>query len=299
MNQTGSGLLSVVPGITASTALCAIFGSPVGHSLSPVVHNAGFAAAGLDYAYLAFDVPDIAAGLAAARTLRVRGLSITIPHKETVLSLLDEVDPLAVSMGAVNTVVNDGGRLVGYNTDIDGVSGALEAWQVASDGRHLVILGAGGAARAALFGALRRGKPEVVWIVARNPGRAEALASTARSVASAPVHVLPDLAGSGLAQRDALIINATPVGMHPKISGTPVPADLLGARHVVFDLVYNPLMTRLLREAAAAGARVIGGDEMFMRQAFRQFVLWTGQAAPRHAMAEAFRQAITARSVPG
>ena len=168
MNQTGSGLLSVVPGITASTALCAIFGSPVGHSLSPVVHNAGFAAAGLDYAYLAFDVPDIAAGLAAARTLRVRGLSITIPHTETVLSLLDEVDPLAVSMGAVNTVVNDGGRLVGYNTDIDGVSGALEAWQVASDGRHLVILGVR-AARAALFGA-RRGKPEAVWIVARIPG---------------------------------------------------------------------------------------------------------------------------------
>lgn len=299
MNQAGSGLAPAFPGITASTALYAIFGSPIGHSLSPAVQNAGFRAAGLDCVYLAFDVPDIAAGLLAAKTLQIQGISITIPHKETVLSLLDEVDSLAASLGAVNTVVNDGGRLIGYNTDIDGVVGALEAREVSSDGRLLVILGAGGVARAALFGALRRGKPEAIWIIARNAGRAEALASLARQIASGPVHIFSDLGAAGLAGRDALIINATPVGMYPKISETPLTASLLCDRQVVFDLVYNPLMTRLAREAAAVGARVIGGDEMFMRQAFRQFVLWTGQAAPRHAMAEAFRQAILTRSVSG
>ncbi|HPH02989.1 MAG TPA: shikimate dehydrogenase [Spirochaetota bacterium] len=295
MSPAGQGGVPVCAGITASTALCAIFGSPVGHSLSPVIHNAGFAAAGLDFAYLAFDVPDIAAGLVAARTLRMRGLSITIPHKETVLPLLDEVDPLAVSMGAVNTVVNDGGRLVGYNTDIDGVSGALEAWNIDCEGLQLVILGAGGAARAALFGALRRGRPDVIWIVARNAARGEALAAAAKAAAAVPVSVVADAQAVGLAGRAALIINATPVGMHPRIADTPLPAELLGPQQVVFDLVYNPLMTRLLREAAAAGAKVIGGDEMFMRQAFHQFVLWTGQAAPRHVMAEAFRQALAAR----
>lgn len=294
MNTASLGGAQTVCGITASTALCGIFGSPVGHSLSPVVHNAGFIAAGLDFVYLAFDIRDIGAGLSAARTLGLRGLSITIPHKETVIPLLDEVDPVAVSMGAVNTVVNDGGRLVGYNTDIDGVFGALEARQASPLGRQLVILGAGGAARAALFGAIRRGQPDAVWIIARSASRGEALAQAGRSLTSAPVHVVPDLQNVRLAERDALIINATPVGMFPKIAETPLAAELLSSRHIVFDLVYNPLMTRLLREAAAAGARVIGGDEMFMRQALHQFVLWTGQAAPRHAMSQAFHRAIGA-----
>lgn len=283
--------------IGAATGVCAIFGNPVGHSLSPTVHNAAFAAAGLDLVYLAFAVPDPGPAFAAARALGFRGISVTIPHKESALAFMDELDPLARAMGAINTVVNDGGRLIGYNTDIDGVAGALEAYRVDLSGRIGVIIGSGGGARAAAFGMLHAGRPEQLFIVARNAEKGNALAEVVRAAhAGLGVNVVSGIEAIGLARRKALLINTTPVGMLPRTGDTPVPAALLGRDHVVFDMVYNPLVTRLLREAAAAGATVIGGDEMFMRQAFRQFALWTGQPVPRHAMADAFREAIAART---
>ncbi|MFW6107522.1 MAG: shikimate dehydrogenase [bacterium] len=260
-----------------ATRVYGVIANPVAHSMSPAIHNAAFREQGIDAVYLPFRVDDPATFLPAYDELPVEGYSVTIPHKQAVLPLLHEVQPLARRIGAVNTVVRRDGRLCGSNTDWSAAVGAIESGLAEGqtlEGRRVLLLGAGGAARAIAFGLAERGCQ--VTIANRTHERGIQLAADVGCQAVP----LEDL---GSVDYD-ILVNATSVGMHPHVGDTPIAADLLRPEALVFDSVYNPAHTRLLREARAAGCRTVDGIEMFVRQAVEQFELWTGAPAPREAM---------------
>ncbi|MDO9229842.1 MAG: shikimate dehydrogenase [Syntrophales bacterium] len=256
--------------------LFAIFGNPLGQSLSPLMLNAAFAEMGLTARYGVCQTGDAAEAVRWIREMDLRGASVTLPLKETVMPFLDEVDRNAREIGAVNTIVHRDGRLRGYNTDSPGLVRDLEEW-IGISGKTFVVLGAGGAARAALFSLLQAGGTPVV--VNRTPERAEALAGRfgCRWV---PITEI------GCLQADCLI-NTTPVGMFPEADRTPLPKRELARFPRVMDMIYNPNKTRLLREAGAAGCIVRSGVGMFVHQGAEQFRLWTGMEPPRERMRQA------------
>jgi len=264
-------------------ALFAVFGNPVVHSLSPVMHNAAFTAVGYHGVYAAIRVADIRPAVAGMRALGFKGASVTIPHKETVLACLDWIDPAAARIQAVNTIVNDGGALKGFNTDAEGAMRAL-AGTVHLKGRTVAIIGAGGAARALADGVVRQGGRAVVYN--RSRARGEALGADL----GAEFRPLAEFS----AEACDVLVNTTPVGMSPDSDATPVPAEALRPGLVVMDMIYNPLRTRLLREAATAGCTVIDGLAMFVLQGARQFELWTGIPAPIEIMRLAVEAELTA-----
>jgi len=264
--------------ISPTTALCGIVLHPAGHTRSPAMHNAAYAALGLDAVFVAFDVrpAQLADALAGARALGVRQLAVSIPHKQAVLAHLDEVDDTARRIGAVNTVTLREGRLVGSNTDWIGVARALER-ETKLAGRRAVVLGAGGTARAAVFALLEHGAR--VCVLNRTPARAEALARELGAEAAGGL--------DSLAQRDFdVLVNTTSVGLRSEEA--PVPAAAQRAAAVVLDAVYDPPETRLLRDARARGARTVGGKWMLVEQAVEQIRLWTGKTAPSQVLADAF-----------
>lgn len=262
--------------INGHTKIYGILGRPVTHSLSPAMHNAAFGKLGINAVYVPFPVADLPRAVAGIRGLALGGASVTIPFKEEIMPLLDELDPLAARMGAVNTVVNREGRLCGYNTDWLGAVTALKA-QSAIAGEQVLVLGAGGAARAIAFGILENGGR--VTITDLDAPRAATLAREL-AVAAIPLNALGQCPASTL-------INATPVGMAPDLEGLPLEPDLLDRFTLVMDIVYRPLLTRLLREAQARGCRIIDGLQMLIHQATAQFELWTGQSAPLATMSRA------------
>ena len=266
-------------------AIFAVFGNPVLHSLSPVMHNAAFAATGFNGIYAAIRVKDIRPAVAGMRALGLKGASITIPHKESVLACLDDIDPTARRIRAVNTIVNDDGSLKGFNTDCDGVIQAL-AEKISIEGRRVGILGAGGAARAVAFAVIGRGATATIFNRSREKG--EALAADL----GADFKPLSEFA----AERCDILVNTTPVGMSPQGQDTPLLGEKMKPGLVVMDIVYNPLKTRLLREAEAAGCETIDGLSMFVHQGARQFELWTGLAAPVDIMRMAVEAELTATS---
>jgi shikimate dehydrogenase len=247
----------------------AVFGNPVGHSLSPIMHTAAFAATAFNGVYVAVPVQDIRPAVAGLRALGFRGASITIPHKESVMACLDEVEDTARRIRAVNTIVNADGRLQGYNTDLSGAIRALKD-KTPLTGRAVAILGAGGAARAVAFGIQAEGGR--VTIFNRAAGRGKKLADELQ----AEFRPLSEFKANPY----EILVNTTPVGMAPRADDTPVPVEKLSPGLVVMDIVYNPLKTRLLREAACAGCTTIDGLSMFVHQGARQFELWTGMKAP-------------------
>jgi shikimate dehydrogenase len=267
--------------ISATTALCGIVLHPVGHTRSPAMHNAAFAALGIDARYLAFDVsPDrLEAAIAGARALGIRQLPVTKPHKQKVMQHLDEIGDTARAIGAVNTVTRRGDGLVGDNTDWLGAMRALEREGELS-GTSAVVLGAGGAARAVTYGLLQRGAR--VCVLNRTQARAESLASDLGAQKSGPLSDLSDTPHD-------ILVNTTSVGLQSDAS--PVPASALRKNSVVMDAVYAPPQTRLLRDARAAGAKTVEGKWMLIYQAAEQLKLWTDQAPPVEAMEEAFDQA--------
>jgi len=262
--------------INGHTKIYGILGRPVSHSLSPAMHNAAFRELGLNAVYVPFPVTDLAQAVAGLRGLAIAGVSVTIPFKEEIIPLLDELDPQAARMAAVNTVVNRDGRLIGYNTDWIGAVTALKA-QTGMAGEHFLLLGAGGAARAIAFGILKNGGR--VTLTDLDAKRAENLA-VEMGVEAIPLNALEQCPAS-------ILINATPVGMAPDLEGLPIDPDLLGRFTLVMDIVYRPLLTRLLREAQARGCRTIDGLQMLIHQATAQFELWTGQSAPLETMSRA------------
>lgn len=275
---------------TGSTRLAAVIGSPVRHSLSPLLHNTAFDHLGLDWVYLAFEIPEGAAAgaLAAMRALDISGLSVTMPHKEAVADLCDELSADAQALRAVNCVVNDGGRLIGHNTDGEGFIASL-ADELSLDpaGLRCVVLGAGGAARSIGLALARNGASQVA-IVNRTESRAREVAALFPDVA---VVVAPEDAASVIVESD-LIINATSVGMGAAPDATasaafPFDPQLIGSRHTVVDIVYRPLVTPLLAQARLRGARTANGVAMLTHQAAIAFTLWTGQAAPIETMSAA------------
>ncbi|RJO60596.1 MAG: shikimate dehydrogenase [Dehalococcoidia bacterium] len=283
--------------INATTRLCGVIGDPVSHTLSPAMHNAVMASLGLDYAYLAFRVKSTELGTAiqGMKALGIRGLNVTIPHKAAVVPLLDELDPLARDIGAVNTIVNDNGRLKGYNTDASGFLQSLLAASFNPQGKRIVLMGAGGAARAIGFALAQSGASITVLNRKIEMEQAVLLAQNLSRVAKSKVDALElDAANlkTALVKAD-LLVNATSVGMSPGAGDTPVPAHLLRSSLTVFDVVYAPLETRLLREAAARGCRVISGLEMLVRQGALAFELWTGKEAPLDMMRQAALVALT------
>ena len=270
--------------IDTQTRLYGVFAHPVGHSLSPVMHNRAFEATGHNGAYLAFDVPDITSAAAAARALNIRGLSITIPHKVAVMPLLDDLDPMVRKIGAVNTVVNREGRLTGYNSDGLGVVSALKE-KTPIENKTVVIIGAGGAARAIGFSLKAEGAR--VTIVNRSHKRGAALARDL----DAPFLPLADF------RRPMyhILINTTPVGMTPHVDAMPVGEHMLEPGMVVMDIVYNPLATLLLKTAAKRGCTTVDGAAMFVYQGAFQFELWTGKKAPVAVMRETVMNALGKR----
>jgi len=262
--------------IDGHTKIYGILGRPVTHSLSPAMHNAAFAHLGLNAVYVAFPVTDLPRAVAGLRGLGIGGVSVTIPFKEEIMPLLDEIEPQAAKIGAVNTVVNREGRLTGYNTDWLGAMTALNA-KTSLAGQHVLILGAGGASRAITFGIINAGGR--VSLTDVDQARAAALA---RDVGAAAI---PQEA---LAQcTAAILVNTSPVGMTPDVDGIPIRPDLLSRFGLVMDIVYQPLETRLLREAGQRGAARIDGLQMLIHQATAQFKLWTGREAPVEVMAQA------------
>jgi shikimate dehydrogenase len=272
--------------INGHTKIYGILGRPVTHSLSPAMHNAAFRELGLNAVYVAFPVTSLAQAVAGLRGLDIQGVSVTIPFKEEIIPLLDDLDPQAARIGAVNTVVNRDGRLTGYNTDWLGALRALKA-KTGLKGEHVLILGAGGAARAIAFGVLEESGQ--VTLTDLDAPRAAALARDLK-VAAIPLNAVDQCPA-------AILVNATPVGMAPKPDDIPINPNLLGRYRLVMDIVYQPLATRLLREAQARGAATIDGLQMLIHQATAQFELWTGRPAPLVIMSRAAYTALGDRDL--
>lgn len=274
--------------ISAKTRVCGILGHPVGHSLSPALHNAAFAALGLDYVYVGHDVPPerLPAAIAGVRALGYRGLSITIPHKVAAVAWVDEVDPVARSIGCINTIVNDEGVLRGYNSDGRGALNALRAAGVDPAGKRVLVLGAGGAARAIAMTLMHDAPPAQLSLLGVIPEELATLTTDLRAVGAGLVQpgALDEAALRAHLPAAELVLHCTPVGMAPNLEASLVPPELLTPAHAVFDAVYNPRRTRLLADAARVGVRIIEGLEMFLGQAVVQFELWTGQPAPMDVM---------------
>ncbi len=268
------------------SARLGIIGSPVAHSLSPAIQGAALRAAGLDATYERWETPlgALPARVAALRERDCLGANVTIPHKQAVLPLLDEAAPLAAAIGAVNTIVNDGGRLTGHNTDGGGFTAALEETGFAPAGKRFLLAGAGGAARGIAF-ALRDAGAASIAIGNRTPERAEALAAAAGAEA-VPFDAPP--AGYDCA------VNCTSAGMHGSGAEDALPFDpaAADAGTLVVDIVYAPEETPLLRAAREAGLPALGGLPMLIHQGALAFALWTGRPAPLGAMREAARAAL-------
>lgn len=267
--------------INGKTEIYGILGNPVEHSLSPIMHNAAFAHNQINAVYLPFCTDDVEGAIRGFRALGIRGLSVTIPHKQTVRRYVDEVDAVAAKIGAINTVFWYNNHVQGVNTDWIGANRAM-ADKMELEGKTILLLGAGGSARALGFGFQEAGA--TVILASRTPVTGKALAETL----GCEWHNLQEISNL---QADALV-NATSVGMGENVDVSLVPANKVGDFPVVMDIVYAPLETRLLREAKAAGCQTINGLAMLLYQGVAQFELWTGQAAPIHVMNHELRTAL-------
>ncbi|MCM3206073.1 shikimate dehydrogenase [Paenibacillus illinoisensis] len=274
---------------TSLPVLLGVFGDPIAHSKSPAMHNAALATAGVNGLYMPLHVrpEQLEAAVKGIVALGYRGVNVTIPHKEEVMKYLDVIDDSARLIGAVNTIVNDNGKLTGYNTDGIGYVRSLKEEAVPElAGKKIAVLGAGGAARGAIY-ALALEKPERISILNRTAERAEALASDLRR------HGLGNITGSGMEEAAAvlatadIVINTTAAGMHPHIDDVPVNPELIREGTAVSDLIYNPLETRLLQEARLRGCVVHGGLGMFVYQGAVAFEHWLGIPAPVETMRRA------------
>ena len=288
--------------ITPATKIYGVVADPVGHSLSPVVHNAALAAAGIDAVYLQFRVPEehINTFLESAGRWPLAGLSVTIPHKQHVLAHATDQDDLVRSIGAANTLAFRPARIAAFNTDATAAVESLRrtitddeetATTTPKSGlgiRTALVLGAGGAARAVAFGLRERGVE--VTVTARTLERAQRIAEEVgcKVVDWESRHRIPH----------DCIVNATPVGMHPNVNDTPFPKSHLQAYMVVFDTVYNPENTLLIKEARSVGCRTVSGVEMFVKQAAQQFTIWHGSEAPEGVMRDALKRATASAKLP-
>ncbi|GAM08253.1 shikimate dehydrogenase [Geobacter sp. OR-1] len=273
--------------IGTATQLCAVIGNPVAHSLSPAIHNAAFNELGLDFVYVAFRVEDLNKALNGMRSLQnFRGMSITIPHKIEAMQYVDEIADLDRSIGSINTVINENGKLVGFGTDGPGALKSLVDAGVELAGKSILMLGAGGAARAITFTIARDAHPGKITLLDLTGPLLDGLAADLKAgteVAIESVPLGPGALEQVMSSAD-VIINCTPIGMHPHEGKSLIPAELFRTGQVVFDVVYTPLETKLLADARSCGLVTVSGVEMFINQAVMQFERFAGTAAPVEVM---------------
>ena len=273
--------------IDYSTQVCAVIGNPVAHSLSPAIHNAAYEALDLDFVYVACPTEDAKGALTGMRAIEnFRGLSVTIPHKIEVMKHVDEIAQVDRAIGSINTVIHDGDKLIGLSTDGPGALKALADNGVELAGKNVLMLGAGGAARAISF------------TIARSTPRAEmclldideaVLRKLAADLDANTDAIVKPMISSNRSLAEAMqtadiVIHCTPVGMHPNVGASPIPPELFRPGQVVFDVVYTPLETKLLTDAKSRGLKTISGVEMFVNQAALQFEHFTGIEAPVEVM---------------
>jgi len=275
--------------ISGKTKVCGVIGDPIEHTLSPVMQNAAFNDLELDFIYVAFRVKteELESAMSGMRSLGIHGLNVTMPHKNAVIKYLDEIDPAAKFIGAVNTILNDHGKLIGFNTDGVGALKALNENGVNLNGKKLLLLGAGGAAKAIAFDAAK--EVEELIILNRTAEKAKQLAEVLRRKFNKKItgkSLSANLIKEELKDSD-ILINATSVGMHPNIDQTLVDPKWLRPDLCVMDIVYNPIETRLTKDAKCMGAKVIGGIEMLIYQGAASFEIWTNHPAPIRAMRQA------------
>lgn len=269
-----------------NTQIVGVVGHPIKHSFSPLMHNISFELLDLNYIYLPFDVPssNLKDALKGMIALGIKGLNVTLPHKERILSLLKETSDEVNIIGAVNTVVNEDGILHGYNTDVHGIVETLLPFKDEIAGKTVSVIGAGGSARSTIYALIRYFKPERINIINRTEQTAESLkeyfiSKMLYTNISSYELVPPDLIE--VLHDSKLIINATPVGMFPDIDDTPTTIlESFSKEQIVFDLIYAPLQTKFLKLAASQGAITINGLRLLVEQGSKAFELWTGQKMP-------------------
>ncbi len=278
-------------GKVAPISIAAIIGNPLGHSLSPVIHNAAFSAVSMPWVYVPIEIEEsqVVPLVKAFRESNVRGMNVTMPFKSVVIDALDEVDKLAALCGAVNTIEFRDGKAIGHNTDCTGfLRSVREESELETEGAKAVLLGAGGVARAVAAALATHGASEIT-VIGRSPEKTEkfvaglqgALPSVKWRSATTGDPSVQNIAGNA-----DTIINCTPVGMFPNQGESPLPAEYILPEHVVIDLIYRPAETKLIIEAQKAGASVVTGVGTFLHQATEAFELWTAQDAPVSVMRE-------------
>lgn len=270
----------------ANTKILGLIGHPLKHSYSPFVQNVAFELKDMDYIYLPFDVPtsNLKSALRGMVSLGINGFNITIPHKENILQYMNNVSEEASIIGAINTVVNDMGKLSGFNTDVNGLMETLSPFKDDISGNDVCVIGAGGAARAAIYTLIRHFKPAKIYIINRTEQRAEALKYYFKDKMKFDAFKTKELFPPDLVETfrsSKLIINSTSVGMYPDIddSITDLP-ESFSKDQIVFDMVYNPLKTNLIKLASLQGSIVLDGLKMLVYQAAKSFELWTGETMP-------------------
>lgn len=275
--------------ISGKTKVCGVIGDPIEHTLSPLIHNAAFKHLKLNFVYVAFRVKkeELEEAVQGVRSLNIHGLNVTMPHKSAIIKYLDEIEPTARAVGSVNTVLNADGKLIGFNTDGVGALNALKKNQIELNGKKLLVLGAGGAAKAIAFHLA----PEVeeLRILNRTGEKARQLASFLQEKFNKKIlgnTLSPSLLKEWLKDAD-ILINATSAGMHPNSDQTLVKREWLKPKLAVMDIVYNPIETRLIKDAKAVGAKVVYGTEMLVYQGAASFEIWCGRPAPVDVMREA------------
>ncbi len=285
----------------ANTKLIGLIGHPIKQSYSPFIHNVAAQLKNIDYIYLPFDVviDNLENALKGVVALGISGLNVTIPHKEKIIKYLDELSEEAAMIGAVNTIVNEQGKLKGYNTDINGILESLKKFKDLITDSKICVIGAGGGARAIIYTLIRYFKPEQITIINRTIQRADTLQSyfsekmrfdNFKTADLFPPDLIPILHSS------KLIVNSTPIGMYPDVDDSPT--NLKKSFHedqLVFDMIYNPTETKLLNLAKQQGAATLGGLKMLVHQAAKSFELWTGEELPVEELSRSLELMITSK----
>ncbi|MCS7125696.1 MAG: shikimate dehydrogenase [Aigarchaeota archaeon] len=277
--------------INSKTKLFCLIGHPIEHSISPQLHNTAFKYFDLNCVYLTFDVEptQLSRAIKGLKALRVSGFNVTIPHKVSIIRYLDGLDISAKETGAVNTVVLKNNKLIGYNTDVEGIKKSIENIEEVRDGRALVI-GAGGAARAAIVALKMLGFKEII-IANRRLLRAATLVRRFRDE-ELNMRSVSLFEMKRYSKTCSVIINATPIGMWPHIDETPLNSTEIPKGSLILDLVYNPMKTRLLEEAKKAGATIVYGVNPLIEQAIKSFQLWTNLEPPRELLLKVAEQSL-------
>lgn len=282
----------------ANTELIGLIGHPIRHSYSPFIQNFALEQMNLDYVYLPFDVPseNLKAAVNGVLSLGLKGLNVTLPHKEKIIKYLDEVSEEASIIGAVNTIVNDHGKLMGYNTDAYGILETLLPFKDKISGTKATVIGAGGSARAVIYALLRHFKPDEINIINRTQQKADSLANDfALKMRYDAFHTFelfpPDNVET--LKNSSLIVNATTLGMYPDVEDTITDIDdSFNGEQIVFDLIYNPTKTKFIKTAEMQGAKTVGGLKMLISQAAKSFELWTGIEMPVEVIADSLQEYI-------